>query len=81
MTNLTGLRLTGTEVTDLGMNNLATLTKLTELDLGGTSVGQEGILRLKPLVGLRELTVHPRAFRGLNLDELKRAMPGLHVSQ
>jgi Leucine-rich repeat (LRR) protein len=47
LTNLTNLRLDGTQVTDAGLEGLKNLKRLKTLRLDGTKVTPEGVKRLK----------------------------------
>ena len=53
--HLRKLELRSTEIGNLGVQHLATLTSLEELDLDGATISDEGLAPLAGLTGLREL--------------------------
>lgn len=79
--DLHALRLTGTQVTDAGLQHLQGLPQLRELDLSRTQITDVGLGGLKRLTMLKHLTLE-----GLNerlsdaaVADLKRALPMLEV--
>jgi len=65
------LVLRGTDITDVGMPALATLTNLKSLDLSQTMIGNVGLESLPALSELEELNLGGTRITGVNLNFLK----------
>lgn len=71
LTDLQGLDLTDTQVSDAGMEHLKGLTKLHILGLGGTQVSDAGLEHLKGLANLEVLSLGGTQVSDAGLEHLK----------
>src|SRR5262249_48678874 len=78
---MTVLDLSGTDVTDAGLKQLAKLKNLTKLDLRDTKVTPEGLKRLAPLKKLTLLRLSEGQMSDANLQVLREIGLLLTVSQ
>ena len=69
-TGITELDLSGTNVNDEGLKNLANMAELTKLSLAQTRVGEAGLAQLKPLVKLKWLSLQRARITGAELPQL-----------
>jgi internalin A len=79
--DVTTLNLTGTEVTDAGLKELALLKNLTTLELGGPTVTDTG---LKELAALKNLTTLKLVFTEVTdtgVKELQKALPKCKIDK
>jgi hypothetical protein len=78
-TNLRGLSIEHTAVTDLGLSNLAGLRRLQILRIRGTRVTDAGLVHLKGITSLVEVDVRDTQVTDEGVRELKEALPGVEV--
>lgn len=74
------LDLTGTRVTDAGLQRLTSLPKLNWLSLERTAVTNEGLTHLQSCSGLTNLNVLKTNLTASGVDDLKRALPRCRIT-
>jgi hypothetical protein len=73
------LCLTGTGVTDVGLQYVTGLTRLEELDLSYTKVTDAGFDNFRELTRLKELWLHDTQVTDAGVAELQKALPNVKI--
>ena len=79
LTELGGIDLYGTTVTDEGLAHLKDLQKLRSIGLGGTPITDDGLVHLEPLRSLQWVWVPTQTVSKEAVDKLKKARPDMNI--
>ena len=81
LTNLDGVSLDGTAVTDASLAQLSGLTKLRQVSVNGTAVTDAGLMHLNGLTGLKMLRLTNTKVTDAGVAELQRGLPELEITK
>jgi hypothetical protein len=76
---VTPVRLDGTQITDAGLAHLKVLTNLSGLRLRRTQITDAGLVHLKGLTKLSDLRLKTTQVTDAGVDERKRSLPSLTI--
>ncbi len=79
--NLGGLNLSGTRVTDAGLEHIKGITSLKGLELNSTHVTDAGLEHLKGMTNLKELILTDTQVTNARVNELKKALPKCKIER
>ena len=75
------LELAGTQVSDSGMEELKSMISLRKLNLSSAKISDKGLVPLQELCNLEELDLRGTTVSSGGVQALKKALPGLVISQ
>ena len=77
---ITGLGFAGSEITDIGLKEVAECKNLTRLDLINTRITDAGLKEIAKLEKLTELSLYRNRITKAQIDELQKALPNCEIS-
>ena len=81
LVGLDSLTLSGSPLTDAGLEHLENFNSLSYLDLCNTAIGDEGLRHLEKLPRLRTLLLHRTQVTSEGVKRLQQALPKVEVVQ